>query len=140
MRHASLRLLLASLLLLAAACGSADPPPPSTPAMLVVENASQYVLEEVRLHFEPSYLAAPNLVEVPLAEGESLVEYRSGTIYLTVFRERFRGGDLLALTTESPIALQSQTGYRVRVFDQSFRVLPEAYIPPIGTTTTSTVP
>lgn len=130
--------LMATGLALLAACGASDPlPPPSGPAMVVIENESQYLLEELRFHGSSDYRSQPNALEGPLAVGATGVFYRSGTTFVTVFREKFRGGDLLALTTESPVALEGDRGYRVKVFDLSFRVLPETYVPPPTTTSTT---
>jgi urease beta subunit len=122
-----------------AACSADQPPPPSPagPAMVVVENASQYTLVELRFHPELSYASATNVLDRPLDVGDTHLEYLDASAFVTVFREKFAGGDLLALTTQTPVSLQGGTGYRVKVFDLSFRVLGETYVKP---STTSTVP
>lgn len=120
-----------------AACGAdqPNPPGPTGPALVVIENASQYVLEELRLHGGFSYADATSVLDAPLEVGQTHAEYLRGSTYVTVFREKFAGGELLALTTQTPIALVGEQGYRVKVFDQSFRVLAEPYVPPAMTST-----
>ncbi len=113
----------------AVACGSSDIPPPTGPAYVVVENASQFVLEELRFHTGDTYLASPNALTAPLAVSSTTSYYLEGTLYVTVFRERARGLSLLALTTAQPISLPGDQGVRVKVFDDAFRTVSEPFVP-----------
>ena len=116
------------------ACGSSDPPPPTGPAYVVVENASQFVLEELRFHTGDTYLESPNALTAPLAVSSTTSYYLEGTTYVTVFRERARGLSLLALTTAQPISLPGDQGVRVKVFDDAFRTVSEPFVPMSGGT------
>lgn len=118
-----MRALLATLALsLLAACGAEGPPVSNDPASLIVENASQYVLNELRFHATSSYADAPNVLPAPLAIGAEQLRFGSGTVFVTVLREKFRGGEDLALTTMYPLELVNGEGYRLKVFDASFRL------------------
>ena len=112
----------------AAACESSDIPPPTGPAYVVVENASQFVLEELRFHTGDTYLESPNALTAPLAVSSTTSYYLEGTLYVTVFRERARGLSPLALTTAQPINLPGDKGVRVQVFDDAFRTVDEPFV------------
>lgn len=118
----------------AVACGASDPPPPTGPAYVVVENNSQFVLEELRFHTGDTYLESPNALTAPLAVSSTTSYYLEGTLYVTVFRERARGLSLLALTTAQPISLPGDQGVRVKVFDDAFRTVSEPFVPMSGGT------
>ena len=118
----------------AVACGSSDIPPPTGPAYVVVENASQFVLEELRFHTGDTYLESPNALTAPLSVSATTSYYLEGTLYVTVFRERARGLSLLALTTAQPISLPGDQGVRVKVFDDAFRSVSEPFVPMSGGT------
>lgn len=133
-RGSARRLMTALGLCGAVACGSSDPPPPTGPAYVVVENASQFVLEELRFHTGDTYLESPNALTAPLAVSSTTSYYLEGTTYVTVFRERARGLSLLALTTAQPISLPGDQGVRVKVFDDAFRTVSEPFVPMRGGT------
>lgn len=114
----------------AAACGGEPPiPPPEGPASLWIKNDSQFLLQELRIHDTPDYLRAANMLDVPMPIGLELLRHGSGTIYVTVVRERFAGGPPVGLTTEEPLELFDGTGYRLIVFDESFRLNDAEYVP-----------
>ena len=94
-------------------------------APLEIDNDSQYTLVEVRLHEPADYLAAPNAIAAPLPTGDSVQLSALGTRYVTVFRERYQGGPLLALTMATPIDLEAGHRYRLVVYDESFRLFDE---------------
>lgn len=121
-----------------AACGASPDPPVTQTPLVVVENASQYVLEELRFHPLVEYGDATNALAEPMPVGASNQRYMAGSTFVTVFREKFQGGELLALTTQQPITLEYAKGYRIKVFDTAFRVLDEPYVPPAMTSSTST--
>ncbi|MCB9655775.1 MAG: hypothetical protein H6729_16745 [Deltaproteobacteria bacterium] len=99
-----------------------DAGPRGRPAFLSIENQSQYDLLELRVHAEARYLDAQNLLTSPLRPGDALALYRSGDLYVTVYRERYQLGPIYAFTTAYPVRLSDDTGYRLIVFDESFRV------------------
>ncbi len=119
-----------------AGCG-AEPGIP-LPAFVVIENASQYALEELRFHEVVQYDEAPNALAAPMAVGAVDARHMFGPTYVTVFREKYRGGEILALTTQQALTLENGTGYRVKVFDTAFRVVDEPYVQPAMTSSTST--
>lgn len=121
-----------------AGCGASPDPPVPRPALVVVENASQYVLEELRFHPAVQYDGALNQLLAPLPVGAISARHMQGSSFVTVFREKFRGGELVALTTQQPLTFAEGTGYRIKVFDTAFRVLDEPYVPPAMTSSTST--
>lgn len=128
--------MLASLVAVAilAACGDdGGPPIPSDPrpASVIVENQSQYELQELRIHSEPvsGYMKTQNRLESPMAIEGAFLFHERGDWYVTVFRERNRGGPMLALTTGEPISLTNASGYKLLVFDDSFRLAPSEYVP-----------
>jgi hypothetical protein len=122
-----------ALFLLAAlggGCGDVGPPPPGPgPASLRVENQSQFILQELRIHTGASYADAPNLLDQGMPIGASMLRHGSGSFFVTVFRERFLGGPVLALTTGTPIELFDGQGYQLLVFDESFRLNDAPYVP-----------
>jgi len=130
------KLQLVVIALITTACGSDIGPEPG-PASLVIENNSQYVLHEIRMHETESYADAPKLNVEPLEIGVSLVHHETGTFFVTVMREKFAGGEDVALTTQFPIQLLGDNGYRLQVFDQSFRLDPAPLIKTSSTSTTA---
>ncbi|MBK8011836.1 MAG: hypothetical protein IPK13_10835 [Deltaproteobacteria bacterium] len=92
------------------------------PAFLAIENQSQYELIELRVHSGIRYLETENLLASPLRPGDVRPLYGSGEFYVTVYRERYRLGPVYAFTTAYPIHLLDDTGYRLAVFDESFRL------------------
>jgi hypothetical protein len=123
------RSILVVLALAAVRCGGGPGPNPPGPASLTIQNDSQYVLAEVRAHEAPSYGDVANVLESPLEIGESILLHVSGQWRVTVFRERFSGGPLVALTTASVLELSDSTGYELIVFDESFRLSAAEWIP-----------
>src|SRR5687767_55386 len=120
-------------LLLCAACAEGRPPPPPGPVpSVLLENKSQYELRELRIHTDASYLEETNMLTElgAIAIDEQLVYYGEGSVYFTVFRERFAGGELWALTSAEPFSLTRGEGYRLSIFDLSFRLSEEPYVEP----------
>lgn len=135
-RHA-----IAGLALCALACAddSDGGPFPREPASLVIQNSSQFVLDEIRLHRSEDYREVPSILDAPLPIDGTVFRHLSGAWMVTVLRERFRGGDSLALTTMFPLALEDERGYRLHVFDTAFRLESDVYVPTTSTiTSTST--
>ena len=110
---------------LVASCGERRDPGPvdvRQPASLVVENRSQFDLLELRIHESMEYVDAQDILQDALPIGGQYVFHGSGSRYVTVFRERNRGGPIIAVSTISPLNLSPETGYGLLVFDDSFRV------------------
>lgn len=131
-RVGGVRLALALTASLLGAC-AADGPPPDPPGPLpsvIIENQSQYTLLELRIHDEADYLESPNMIADPLALDDHVFFYGAGNVWVTVFREKYAMGPILAFTTASPISLYRGKGYRLIVFDESFRLLSEPYVEP----------
>jgi hypothetical protein len=119
--------------LLFTACGDGRPPPPPGPVpSVLLENKSQYELVELRVHRDASYLEETNMIAElgAIAIDEQLLYYGEGSTYFTVFRERFAGGEMWALTSAQPFNLERGKGYRLSVFDLSFRLNQETYVKP----------
>lgn len=126
------RQMTAPLVLALAACGGVDPGPPPRrePARMLVVNRSQYVLEELKIHPALSYAGAPNLLVAPLAIDGTFIHDGSGSWYVTVVREKYQGGPLLAFTTGYPVDLLDDSGYRLEVLDTSFRLKNDPSVAP----------
>ncbi|MCC7384913.1 MAG: hypothetical protein IT384_23900 [Deltaproteobacteria bacterium] len=128
-------------LLLAAACGdSSSPIPGERPASLRLINKSQFFLAELRLHDDLEYGTAANRMPEGMTIDQELLLHLQGAWYVTVFRERYRDGPTIALTTGEPIALAPERGYSLTIFDESFRLSDDRYVPPPpapGTTTST---
>ncbi len=111
------------------ACADGTPPRPDLgifrgPASVVVINRSQFELQELRIHQGSNYLEHPNLLDAPLQINEELVFYEVDSWYLTVIRERYKNGPVLAYSLADPIELITQKGYTLEIFDESFRLSP----------------
>lgn len=113
-----------------AACGADGPAIRRGPASLFVENQSQYALVELRTHTSTVYADAPNRLEAPLPIDGEVLWWETGTLHVTAMRERNRGGRIIALTTSRPISLVGERGYRLLVFDDSFRLVDDRFVPP----------
>lgn len=118
-----------SLLIFAASCASGEEPPPPQKGSLKIINQSQYVLQEIRIHPSISYLETAKQWPEPLAIESSYVFHALGPWYVTVFREKYRDGPLIAISTADAIELKSKTGLQLQVFDESFRLMPSDWIP-----------
>ncbi|MBI2378945.1 MAG: hypothetical protein HYV07_33430 [Deltaproteobacteria bacterium] len=109
-----------------AACGSdvGPPLPPEGdgPASIVVDNESQYTLEELRFHRSEDYRASSNLLPTELAMGGEVVVHARGSWFVTVMREKNYRGPIRAFTTETSFAVADGVGYRLAVFDEQFRL------------------
>ena len=118
----------ATLLLAFVACSDDMSTRPSDlPASVVVHNRSQYILHELRFHRSLPYLTARNVLEADLGiEGIYLFHGR-GDWYVTVYREKYKDGPILAFTMAEPMRLSAGMGYRLDVFDESFRMEPDQY-------------
>jgi hypothetical protein len=113
--------LLLCLLASAWACGGDTPSPPEEGSLLII-NRSQYTLEELRIHEEVSYLKSNNVLTKSMAVGENYVFHGAGWWNVTVFREKFNDGPLIAVTTANPIEMLGRQGQELQVFDESFRL------------------
>lgn len=105
------------------------PPPPENASVLIV-NKSQYELQELRMHEAPDYKDAPNLLMRVMRVDDDLLFYGGGAWYVTVIREKYRQGPMLAFTTGQPIRLDRGRGYTLTVFDESFRLTDTPWIDP----------
>ena len=94
---------------------------------LQIDNRSQFVLLELRIHDRPGYDEATNVLAGELALEEGIqVDFHAGQ-YVTAIREKVRQGDRFALTTGQPLDVP-RTGARLEVFDESFRLyVPETF-------------
>lgn len=130
MRHLASTLACSLLLMMLGACADGGGPGPTGrgPASLLIENNSQYVLDEVRIHAEPAYGDTPSMIPGKMQVGDLLVRHGSGSWWVTVIRPRYEGGPPVALTTETALELFDDNGYRLIVFDQSFRLASSPYI------------
>lgn len=122
-----------AVLLFAFAVGCASEgaaPRPRGPSSIMVDNQSQYILEELRTHSTTQYIDAANVLETPMAINGTHLVHAERSVYVTVIRERNRGGPMLAFTTSRPLELTAQLGYRLLVFDDSFRLQDDEYVAP----------
>jgi len=97
---------------------------------VMIENQTQYLLTEIRIHEAASHLNAPNRLALPMEIGGELLFHGIGEYYVTVFREKHTLGPLIAFTTATPIDIAPGSGYRLLVFDQAFRLLDDELDPP----------
>lgn len=111
------------------ACADEVSDPVIRQGSLRIINQSQYQVQELRIHKIESYLGAANVLVMPMAVDEEHLFFDVGERYVTVFREKFRDGPLIAITTASPINLISGQGARLQIFDESFRVSDDEWIP-----------
>jgi hypothetical protein len=112
----------ALLALSIAACGDGQGPEPPPPDRLLVENASQYVVLELRLHTSESYLGAPSVLRDPLPIGGVVTTTLAEDVFVTVFREHYRLGPTIALTTAARLSPERAHGRRLLVLDELFRL------------------
>jgi hypothetical protein len=114
----------------AVACGDAGPTQPNLgpPAIeLVYQGTSaERPLEQLLLHSRvDNYKGAQNQLATPLMPKDRVVieGFSPGGYHLTVIRKKLSlpVSDMLALTTETTVSLQSGR-YEIWVFDESFRV------------------
>ena len=110
-------------------CSSGGPPPGPAGSVTIV-NQSQYDLEELRVHDAPEYLGTQNLLANGLPIDAQILFYGEGDRWITVLRERYRNGPILAFTTSEPIAIEPAQGYRLTIFDESFRFEDATWIDP----------
>lgn len=109
-------LLLGVLLLIAASA------PHRSRIGISIENASQYEITDLRLHEDPAYSTADNMLAGPLGVGETINVESDGALFITFFREKYAHGPLLAFTTSRSIDIKIAPRYQVTIFDESFRV------------------
>jgi len=94
--------------------------------VITIENTSQFVLYEVRVHPDPDYLDSPNRLEQDMAVNGSLTVSEVGEWYITFIRDKIiKDGGRIAFTTAYPLKFEYNTNYRVTIFDESFRVREE---------------
>ncbi len=110
-------------LVTAAACGgTTDPPDPPQRGRLAVVNRSQYELDELRVHADSDYDRAANRLERALPiEGRHVVEI-GGDVHVTIFRVKYEGGPMIALTTAEAIDVGPGETRELTVFDEVFRL------------------
>lgn len=87
-----------------------------------IENASQYDVTDLRLHEDPEYGDALNVLDAPLRAGETIELESDRAPFITFIREKYERGPLLAFTTARAIDVEIAPEYRVTIFDESFRV------------------
>jgi len=112
------------------ACAEAAEEPAIQNSSFRIVNQSQYQIRELRLHTTESYLDSPNLLSEPLEISEEYIFYGIGEWYVTVFREKYRDGPLIAISTANPVDLMSGQGIRLLVFDESFRTSEDEWLNP----------
>ena len=125
------------IVLLLAACADGGGGPLPGPASVLVHNRTQYTLQELRIHEAESYADATNTLTGEMEIDEQLVIHRDGPYYVTVLREKNRGGEVLAFTTGRPLSVTRGRGYKLEVFDEMFRLLDHKYIAPVMTSSAS---
>ena len=85
-------------------------------------NRSQFAILEVRVQPSDLYEDSSNLLDSPLEpEVGTLVEIPYG-FHLTTIREKVTGGDLWALTTDTPLTLDGGL-HVILIFDDGFRTM-----------------
>ena len=112
------------------ACAEATDEPVIQNSSFRIVNQSQYQIRELRLHTNESYLDSRNVLVEPLEIDEEYIFYGVGEWYVTVFREKYRDGPLIAISTANPIDLMSGQGIKLLVFDESFRTAEDEWLNP----------
>ena len=90
---------------------------------LTVWNRSQFEAHEIRIHSSADPTKAALEIDEPLPPGEyrRIDAFPSGH-YLTYVRDENAFGPEIAVTTESPVCVES-SGYTLVMFDSDFRLL-----------------
>ena len=90
---------------------------------LVLENQSQFVIQEIHVHADPSFASGSSLQIASNLEPQARWELNSFTSgdYITFVRER-PDGRALSVTTAAPVYVDAPW-YRVLLLDDAFRVL-----------------
>jgi hypothetical protein len=110
-----------------AGCGDSEPDPIGPIPSMLITNRSQYTLNELRIHAASNYLDTANMLPEPMAIEEQVMFYGVGPRWFTVLRERSELGKVLAFTTAEPVEMFRNTGYKLLIFDEAFRVEPDEY-------------
>ena len=90
---------------------------------LRLENQSQFVIQEIHVHADPSFASGSSLQIASNLEPQATWEITSFTSgdYITFVRER-PDGRALSVTTAEPVYVDAPW-YRVLMLDDAFRVL-----------------
>src|SRR5436305_1959565 len=116
------RLTLCGALVLAA-CGSGAPIGKGAIPSLTIENQSNFILQELRIHHDPDFMSVKNVFPGgPMKINASFVFYVEGDWYVTSIHPLVAGDKPIAYTTLAPISMGRGFGYELIVFDQSFRL------------------
>ena len=114
---------------IASGCGEASPSPNSlVRGSLLIVNASQYQLQELRMHRSNAYLDTENVLLKPMEIGSDYIFHGLGNWNVTVYREKFSQGPLIAISTGNHVAMESEKGQKLTVFDESFRLAPSEWL------------
>jgi hypothetical protein len=102
------------------------------PVELAIWNSTQRPIEEVRVHEEVSYRAAPNLLASALPDdARADVEFLAGK-RVTVIRRNVDGGTRIAFSTAYGLDVRTP-GWVLQVFQESFRLhAPDPYDGPFS--------
>jgi hypothetical protein len=103
------------------ACGS-EAVPAKLIASVVFDNQSRFDLDELRIHRMADYSSAPNLLKTAMLDMSQVVFYGDGAYYVTVLREKYHLGPILAFTTATPMTMERDKGYRLVILQDSFRL------------------
>lgn len=116
-------------MLLASSCGGDDDVSPQVnlePSSVIVENRTDFELTEIRFHTEPDYRApAARRIERLLVSTATMTVHAVGSWFVTAYREKNTRGPLRAYSTEVPLEIDAGQGYRLEIFNESFRLTPE---------------
>lgn len=114
---------------MASGCGEDSPSPnASVRGSLLIVNASQYQLQELRMHKSNIYLESTNVLLEPMEIGSDYVFHGLGNWNVTVYREKFSQGPLIAVSTGNHVVMESRIGQKLTVFDESFRLAPSDWL------------
>lgn len=95
-----------------------------------IANKSQFLLNELRVHGATGYLQTMNLLPEPMQIDTEVMYYGAGESWFTVLRQKAERAEVLAFTTAEPVILVRNAGYRLTIFDDSFRIDEEDYVRP----------
>lgn len=114
----------------AAACGADGGGPPGPVPSMRITNKSQFLLNELRVHGSDGYLQTMNVLPEPMEIDSEVLFYGEGQRWITVLRQKAERAEVLAFTTGEPLFLYRNQGYRLTVFDDSFRFDDDTYVRP----------
>jgi len=96
-------------------------------ARITLQNHSQFQLNDLRLH-DGDPVRYNRIPGIPLAVDAELEFELDRQRYLTVVREKTRGGPQIALSTEAPLPVYRGL-YSLEIFDDAFRLHDEGPLP-----------